>query len=112
VAALYRDGGLEAAREFVERFVMPEDLTASADELFSIDYKSALQEHLQAERLPSGEYRVVEETGPEHQKTFTVEFVAGEHWVARGQGGSKKAAEQEAAKIALERLGKRPENRG
>ncbi|PYV07710.1 MAG: ribonuclease III [Acidobacteria bacterium] len=67
VAALYRDGGLEAAREFVERFVMPEDLTASADELFSL---------------------------------------------ARGQGGSKKAAEQEAAKIALERLGKRPENRG
>jgi ribonuclease-3 len=106
VAALYRDGGLEAARRFIERFVMPGDLVTNADELFSIDYKSALQEYLQAGRQPAAEYRVVEETGPEHQKTFTVEVVAGENLVARGRGGSKKAAEQEAAKTVLGHLDK------
>ncbi len=112
LAALYRDGGLGAAERFVERFILPQDLAACADELFSIDYKSALQEYLQAERLAPGEYRVVEERGPEHQKTFTVEVVAGENWVARGQGGSKKAAEQQAAKLALERLTGRTEGHG
>jgi len=106
VAALYRDGGLEAARRFIERFIMPADLSVNAEELFSIDYKSALQEYLQAGRQSPAEYRVVEETGPEHQKTFTVEVVAGENLVARGRGGSKKAAEQEAAKTVLGRLGK------
>jgi len=106
VAAIYRDGGLEAARSFVERFIMPPDFPANAEELFSIDYKSALQEYLQSGRQAPAEYRVVEETGPEHQKTFTVEVLAGENMVARGRGGSKKAAEQEAAKIVLARLGK------
>lgn len=112
VAALYRDGGLEAARRFVERVILPADLSVSADELFSVDYKSALQEYLQAEGLPAGEYRVVEEKGPEHQKTFTVELVAGENLVARGQGNSKKAAEQHAAQVVLEHLKKRTERHG
>jgi ribonuclease III len=111
VAALYRDGGLQAARRFVERFVLPEDLVASTDELFSIDYKSALQEYLQAGHLAAGGYRVIEETGPEHRKTFTVEFSAGETLVTQGQGGSKKAAEQQAAKLALKLLGKKTECR-
>lgn len=112
LAALYRDGGLEAASAFVERFVLPADLAASADELFSIDYKSALQEYLQAERLRPAEYRVVDQEGPEHQKTFTVEVTAGENWMARGRGGSKKASEQEAAKNLLELLGKKTEVHG
>jgi ribonuclease-3 len=106
IAALYRDGGLDAARQFAEHFILPADLAASGDELFSIDYKSALQEHLQGDRRPPAEYRVVEEIGPEHQKTFTVEVIAGENLVARGRGGSKKVAEQQAAKLVLERLGK------
>ncbi len=109
VAAVYRDGGLEAAGRFVERFVLPADLPAAAEELFSIDYKSALQEYLQAQGLPPGEYRVVEEAGPNHQKTFTVEVVAGEDLQARGQGASKKAAEQQAAQLVLENLRKRAE---
>jgi ribonuclease-3 len=108
VAALFRDGGPEAAGEFVARFILPADLAASRDELFSIDYKSALQEHLQAVHKSPAEYLVVEEAGPEHQKTFTVEVVAGENAVARGRGTSKKAAEQEAARTVLERLGGRP----
>jgi ribonuclease-3 len=106
VAALYRDGGLEATERFVQRFVLPEDLEASAEELSSTDYKSALQELLQADRLPSADYRVVDETGPEHQKTFTVEVTAG-GWAARGSGGSKKTAEQRAARTLLERLGRK-----
>ncbi|HUU12337.1 MAG TPA: ribonuclease III [Terriglobia bacterium] len=112
VASLYHDGGLEAARRFVEDFVLPPGLEASAGELFSVDYKSALQEFLQGDRLGPAEYRVVEERGPEHQKTFTVEVRAGENWVARGRGASKKSAEVQAAKELLERLGKRAEIRG
>jgi ribonuclease-3 len=112
VAALYRDGGTEAAREFIARFIMPLDLDAAAGELFAIDYKSALQERLQAARTPPADYRVVEESGPEHQKTFTVEAVASQNLVARGRGGNKKAAEQEAARMILERLGVKTESNG
>lgn len=106
VAALFRDGGLEAAREFVERFVFPADLSTSA-ELFSTDYKSALQEYLQSQRLGPAEYRVVDEVGPEHQKTFTVEVMASKAGAAQGRGASKKAAEQEAARMALGLLAKK-----
>ncbi len=112
VAAFYRDGGIEAARDFIARFIVPEDLGAAAGELFSIDYKSALQEHLQAERTPPAEYRVVEESGPEHQKIFTVEAVAGDNLIARGRGASKKGAEQEAARLILEKLGRNTETHG
>lgn len=112
VAALYRDGGIEAARDFIAHFIVPQDLGAAAGELFSIDYKSTLQELLQAERTPPAEYRVVEESGPEHQKTFTVEATAGDNLMARGRGGNKKAAEQEAARLILEKLGRKSETHG
>ena len=102
IAALYRDGGLDRAREFVERFILPADLTGRAEELFSIDYKSALQERIQGKRLVPAEYRVVDESGPEHQKIFTVEVRAGENLKAAGRGASKKAAEQNAAQALLE----------
>ncbi|HLY61713.1 MAG TPA: ribonuclease III [Terriglobia bacterium] len=104
IAALYRDGGLDRAREFVERFILPADLPARAEELFSIDYKSALQERIQGKRLVPAEYRVVDESGPEHQKIFTVEVRAGENLKAAGRGGSKKAAEQNAAQALLETM--------
>jgi ribonuclease-3 len=104
VAALYRDGGLEVARGFVNRFVLPEDFRASGQELFATDYKSALQEHLQASHLAPARYRVVGEAGPEHQKVFTVEVLAGERAKARGRGANKKAAEQQAAEKLLKRL--------
>ena len=112
VAALYRDGGVDAARDFIATFVVPADLAASATELFSIDYKSSLQELLQAARGAVAEYRVVEESGPEHQKTFTVEAQAGDNLMARGRGGNKKAAEQEAARLILEQMGKQTETHG
>jgi ribonuclease-3 len=106
VAALHRDGGLDAARDFVDRFILSPDLVARAEKLVSIDYKSALQELMQAERLGPAEYRVVDEMGPEHQKIFTVEATAGDNWVARGCGASKKTAEQQAAQALLEMLNK------
>ncbi|HEV2178417.1 MAG TPA: ribonuclease III [Terriglobia bacterium] len=104
VAAIFRDGGLGPAEQFISKVILPPDLGAVATELFSIDYKSALQEYLQAERLRPASYRVIDEAGPEHCKTFAVEAVAGESLTARGSGGNKKAAEQEAAKALLERL--------
>jgi ribonuclease-3 len=105
LAALFRDGGLEASRVFIEKFVLPSDLAAQSAALFSTDFKSALQERLQASRLGPGEYRVVEEKGPEHRKTFTVEVTAGGELRARGSGKSKKAAEQQAAERLLAKLG-------
>jgi ribonuclease-3 len=104
VAAIYRDGGLRATQRFVKRYILPDDLIAAADELFLIDYKSALQENLQGEHKGPAIYRVVKEAGPEHRKTFTVEVEAGWELVARGVGGSKKAAEQQAARVLLQRL--------
>jgi ribonuclease III len=109
IAALYRDGGLEVAWKFVERFILPPDLAERADELFSIDYKSALQEYMQAGRLGPVEYRVVDEMGPEHQKIFVVEVIAEGNLIARGRGGNKKAAEQKAAEALLGRLEKKTE---
>ncbi|HUX11028.1 MAG TPA: ribonuclease III [Terriglobia bacterium] len=104
LAAVYRDGGLEAAREFVERVILPADLSERVAELFGTNFKGALQEHLQAGRQGPAQYRVVEEGGLEHQKTFTVEVNVGDGLVARGYGASKKAAQQQAAQRALEIL--------
>lgn len=101
LAAIYRDGGLKAARKFVEHVILPSDLSERVDELFATNFKGALQEYLQAGRHGTAQYRVVEERGLEHQKTFTVEVKAGESVVARGRGGSKKEAQQQAAKRAL-----------
>lgn len=112
VAALYRDGGLETAGSFVERFVVPQDLAASAQLLLSVDYKSALQEYLQARHLPMARYRVVAEEGPEHRKTFTVEVSGSSDGKARGRGPNKKAAEQQAAMTLLASLERKPEGNG
>jgi ribonuclease-3 len=107
LAALYLDGGLEAARAFVERQyrdLLEEARRAATGSPFTADYKSALQERLQALGRRPPEYRLVAETGPPHRRRFEVEVWIGDRPVARGDGGSKKAAEQEAARRALEAL--------
>lgn len=101
VAAIYRDGGIRAAQRFITHHILPPDLETCRDFLFTVDYKSALQEYLQAERLGAANYRILAETGPEHRKTFVVE-VSASAWVARGEGTSKKLAQQEAARLCLE----------
>jgi ribonuclease-3 len=64
---------------------------------------------MQAERMSPAAYRVVDEKGPEHQKTFTVEVSAGAQWNARGRGASKKAAEQQAAQALLKNMEGKPQ---
>lgn len=102
-AAIYRDGGLQAAEQFITRCILPPDLVAAKHLIFSVDYKSSLQELLQAGKQEAACYQIAEESGPEHRKTFIVEVRALGH-VARGSGESKKLAEQEAARNLLELL--------
>jgi ribonuclease-3 len=103
IAALYCDGGMEQARRFVDTRVIgainDEDLV-----LDTTDYKSDLQELVQARQLPHPRYAIVEERGPEHAKTFTVEVRVGRDWMSRAEGMTKKAAGQRAAQELLERL--------
>jgi ribonuclease-3 len=114
LGALFLDGGLEPVSTFVRRWVMGEAAEQLARELNSGEalgnYKSALQEHLQASRAGSPVYRVKSESGPDHRKRFLVEVrlkvAEGEpgKQLARGMGSTKKNAEQDAARRALERL--------
>jgi ribonuclease III len=100
VAALYLDGGLEAASRFVRRD-LADALAAAADDAGS-DAKSALQEALQARGEAVPEYVVIAEEGPDHRKQFRVQCrIAGEI-AGEGVGHSKKEAQQEAARRALE----------
>jgi ribonuclease III len=105
IAALHLDAGLETARAFIEDrvaggLVTPENGTdASAS-----DHKSTLQEMAQALKLPAPRYVVVDEAGPEHSKTFTVEVRLGKDWVSRAEGQSKKSAGQKAAQQVLQQL--------
>jgi ribonuclease III len=119
VGALFLDGGLEPVRAFVARQVMGRAAEQLARELRSGEalgnYKSALQERLQAARAGTPVYRVKSETGPDHRKRFLVEVHikprAGElgEPLARGTGSTKKRAEQDAAQRALELLAAGPD---
>jgi ribonuclease-3 len=101
VGAVYLDRGHEAARQFVHRHVLdPIDLPEVA--AHDRDYKSRFQEYLQARSRPLPTYRVVRESGPSHDKTFSVEVTVDGISRGRGTAGSKKAAEQAAAREALE----------
>jgi ribonuclease III len=104
VAAIYLDAGLEAARRFVRKSLIEGALTAAADALGRPDHKSALQELLQARGMPPCNYRVIEEAGPDHEKTFYVEVRITAEIAAAGTGKTKKEAEQAAAVAALQQL--------
>lgn len=106
IAAMYLDGGIEQARAFIQREFAPllvevKDGGLSAGQR---DFKSALQEHLQATDRPLPEYRLMGTLGPDHRKQFQVSVVVGGEALADAIGPSKKEAEQEAARQALERL--------
>jgi ribonuclease III len=104
LAAIYLDGGLEAARQFVHRALLQSAIEAEGDHLELSDHKSALQELLQARGLPAARYHVVRETGPDHRKTFWIEVVVAGLLAATGSGSNKKEAEQSAAQQALDKL--------
>ena len=99
--ALYLDGGLRAARNWIEP--MLERALQGADQEFG-DAKTALQEQLQAKALPLPEYRLAAEEGPDHQKVFTVECWIDGALAGTGVGETKKLAEQRAAALALASL--------
>lgn len=104
IAAIYLDGGLEAARRFVETHVFAgEDPACEAGPPWA-NYKGALQETAREMNLPAPRYVVVAEEGPPHARRFTVEVRLGAEWSARGEGSTKKAAGQEAARLLLLRL--------
>jgi ribonuclease III len=107
IAAIHLDGGIEAARAFIERQfadLIEEARRTGAHAAFTEDYKSALQEWLQAHDRGLPSYRLAAEIGPAHRKLFDVEVVVEGEAVARAEGKSKKEAAQAAAKLALERL--------
>jgi ribonuclease-3 len=104
IAAIYLDGGVEQARTFVMRELAPLLADVRTHGVVGQDYKSALQERLQSEDQGLPEYRLTGTAGPDHRKQFQVEVVANGRSLAEGTGASKKEAEQEAARLALETL--------
>ena len=101
IAAIYLDGGLQNARDFVLRFVKK-----AANENISLkDYKTELQEIIQKNPDEHLSYVLVGESGPDHDKRFEVEVMLNSNVIGCGMGRSKKLAEQEAARQALELMG-------
>ncbi len=104
LAAIYLDGGIEPARAFILREFAPLIADVRRHGVAGQDYKSALQELLQARELGLPEYRLVSTLGPDHRKQFQVEVAVRGEALAEATGPSKKEAEQEAARAALEKL--------
>jgi ribonuclease III len=104
VAAVYLDAGLGAARELLQRVLFEQALEERGERIAESDRKSALQEFLQGRGQPPAEYRLAGESGPDHQKTFQIEVWVNGGCLARGVGSTKKEAEQQAARSALEHL--------
>jgi len=104
LAAVYLDGGIEAAGNLVARRFGPYIEGLDPAKVRLGDFKSALQERLHELGRERPAYRVAAEAGPEHRKTFVVEVVIEGRVAARATGRSKKEAEQEAARLALQEL--------
>ena len=105
IAALYLDGGLDPAKRFIEAHVVGDfEIPTNGLGHNVTDYKSALQELAQQRKLPPPRYVIVDEDGPEHLKTFTVEVRVGKDFTGQAQGPSKKAAGQKAAQVVIEKL--------
>jgi ribonuclease III len=105
IAAIYLDQGLETARSFILGLFGPE-MYQQAHRGAGTDYKSKLQEIMQAERQITPTYELITAVGPEHDKQFTVEVWIGDEALGRGAGKSKKQAEMEAARAALAKIPK------
>lgn len=103
IAASFLDGGMEAARGIIERFVL---CNVPATKLQNVDYKTSLQELVQQKKNQTLCYRLVGESGPDHDKVFTAQVLLNDQVIGEGIGSSKKRAEQDAAREALEKLKK------
>ena len=101
IAACFLDGGMEAALQFIRRFILGE---VPVTKLHNADYKTQLQELVQQKRNQVLSYALAGESGPDHDKQFEVEVSLNGAVVGRGTGSSKKRAEQDAARAAIENL--------
>ena len=101
IAAVYLDGGIGSARKMIQRFILsrnPGDVTENRD------YKTALQELVQREGAQELTYRLVGESGPDHDKRFAIEVLLNGRVIGHGSGRSKKEGEQMAAREAVRRM--------
>ena len=101
IAASFLDGGMEAARQFIQKFILVE---VPVKKLHNVDYKTSLQELVQQKKNQVLSYTLVGESGPDHDKRFEVEVRLNGGVVGLGSGSSKKRAEQDAARAAIEAL--------
>ena len=101
IAACYLDGGMEPAAAFIKTFVLCDVPVAK---LHNMDYKTTLQELVQRKKNQILSYTLVGESGPDHDKQFVVEVSLNGKSVGKGTGRSKKKAEQDAARVAIEVL--------
>ena len=101
IAASFLDGGMEAARAFIQKFILVE---VPVKKLHNIDYKTGLQELVQQKKNQVLTYTLVGQSGPDHDKRFDVEVRLNGKVVGVGSGSSKKRAEQDAAHAAMEAL--------
>ena len=101
IAACFLDGGIEAALKIVQQFIL---VDVPVTKLHNADYKTALQELVQQKKNQVLSYALVGQSGPDHDKQFEVEVSLNGETVGRGIGRSKKRAEQEAARTAIEKL--------
>ena len=104
IAAVFIDGGMTPAKQFVETFVLCD---VPVTKLKNADYKTALQELVQQKKNQVITYTLVSESGPDHNKMFVAAVSLNGEKLGEGTGSSKKRAEQEAARIALELLTKK-----
>ncbi len=101
IAACFLDGGLEAAENFIRRFIL---VKVPVHQLHNVDYKTQLQELVQQRKNQQLSYELIGESGPDHDKHFDVEVCLNGKVVGKGTGSSKKRAEQDAARAAIEAL--------
>lgn len=101
IGAYYLDSGFQASGRFVHQMLIPE-INKVLENRHAKDYKTLLQEHVQKRMKTYPRYRVVQKTGPDHDRTFWIEVHVGERSFGAGKGKNKKEAEQEAARIAYE----------
>lgn len=104
VGAIYLDGGVEAVTAFIERQIHSFLESLDVRQRTYGDFKSALQEHLHNLGRPEPVYRVIDEIGPDHKKTFVIQVLIDESVVAEASGRTKKEAQQSAARLALEKI--------
>ena len=103
IGAIYLDQGFEAARAFIEHWLLRDSRVIMADKRHT-NYKSHLQEYVQSTFRTHPIYRIRSEMGPDHSKQFMVEVIVGRRLLGEGKGRNKKEAEQAAARDALERV--------